>query len=862
MTDEQWDLLQQQFEHALQLPQDERDDFLARIALTDPELAIRIHEMVSRADQTDHPLDRDLAATARDVLPRSMPEFVGPYRMLRLLGEGGMGVVYLAERTDVGGHAALKLLRDAWLSPARRARFASEQRMLAQLTHPGIAQLHGVGLLPDGTPWFAMEYVEGEPLTRYCRERGRTVAERVRLLRAVAEAVQHAHAHAVIHRDLKPSNVLVTATGAVKLLDFGIAKQLDESAEDGEITATGLRMLTPAYAAPEQFTGGPIGLRTDVFALGALLYELLTNKQPFSDVPGTDADRIAARFVDVVRPSEHARENTVAPGRANWRELDVIVQKAMHVDPERRYRTVDALMRDLDHYLRDEPLEARPDSVGYRTRRFVRRNWQAVAATTALVTGVIGLTGYYGVRLANARDTAVAEADRTARIQQFMASLFQGGDEAAGAPDSLRVRTLLDRGVQEAVALEGDPAVQAELFVTLGGLLKQLGRVDDADSLYRRALDTRRQLNGPDHPDVAVALTGLGLLRIDQARLDDAEPLLRDAVRIVDQRLTPEDTRAIEAHAALGQLFQEQSAWPEAVAEQELVLQHLASRGDAQFQQAEAMVQLASTHFYAGELDASDSLNRLAMATFRRLRGDNHPRVADALINLGAAEFERGNYAAAEGLYREAVSRVEGWHGPDHPSTASALTMLGRALNFQTRDAEATEVLQRALAIQERHFGPNHPRVSSVLNDIATIAMRNGRYGEAERLWLRTEAIQLAVHGEHHWLLGIARSNLGTVRTRMEDYPRAERYFRQAIALFTESQGADHLNTGIARIKLGRALLAQRRWREAAEESRAGYDVLMALDQAPQGFLDAAKTDMVAAYERLGDTEQAARFRP
>jgi serine/threonine protein kinase/tetratricopeptide (TPR) repeat protein len=863
MTEREWDRLQRLFERALELPEGEREDYLAEIALEDPDLATRIHAMVAKSTSGVPSLDRDLAQTAGAVLgSSSLPEQIGPYQLVRLLGEGGMGVVYLAERTDVGGHAALKLLRDAWLSPARRERFAAEQRVLAQLSHPGIAQLHGIGSLPDGTPWFAMEYVEGEPITRYCRERQRTVPERLRLLRAVAEAVQHAHAHAVIHRDLKPSNVLVTATGAVKLLDFGIAKQLDDSGEAGDRTVTGMRMLTPAYAAPEQFSGGPIGVRTDVFALGALLYELLTDKQPFSDSTGNDADRLAARFADVTRPSELVRAGTGAPGRANWRELDVIVQKAMHPDPARRYGTVDAMIRDLDHYLRGEPLEARPDSLGYRSGRFVRRNWQAVTATVTLVVAVIGLTVFYGVRLASARDSAVEEAERTGRIQQFMASLFQGGDEAAGAPDSLRVRTLLDRGVQEAVALEGEPAVQAELFVTLAGLLQQLGRGDDADSLYQRALTTRRELYGEGHPDVAVVLTGLGLLRIDQARLEDAEPLLRDAVRIVDRELTPNDTRAIEAHAALGQLFQEQSAWPEAVVEQERVLQRLAARGDAEFQEAEAMVQLASTHFYAGELDASDSLNRMAMAIFRRLRGDNHPRVADALINLGAAEFERGNYAAAEGQYREAVSRVEGWHGPEHPSTASALTMLGRALNFQTRDAEATEVLQRALTIQERHFGPNHPRVSSVLNDIATIAMRNGRYAEAEQMWLRTEAIQLAVHGESHWLLGIARSNLGTVRTRMEDFPRAERYFRQAIVLFTESQGADHLNTGIARIKLGRTLLGQRRWREAAEESRAGYDVLMALDQAPQGFIDAAKTDMVAAYEQLGDTEQAARFRP
>lgn len=854
MSDRRWDLLQDLFERATAATPAERDALLRVTATTDPELAEEVRAMLARESDAPHPLDRQLAATAADLLTATdVPSQIGPYRLVRLLGEGGMGVVWLVERTDVGGLAALKLLRDAWVSPNRLQRFAAEQRTLARLSHPGIAQLHDAGTLPNGTPWFVMEYVEGEPITAWCQHREVPIRDRIRLLHDVTEAVQYAHAQAVIHRDLKPSNVMVTANGSIKLLDFGIAKQLDESGDAVERTVTGMRMLTPAYAAPEQYTGGPIGVHTDVFALGALGYELLTGRRPFGDIGVNDPDRLAARLVEVPRLIERVRSGEVAPGRAAWPELDAIIQTAMHPEIARRYRSADALARDLDHYLAGEPLDARPDSFGYRAGRFVRRNWQAVAGAAGLALLVIGLVTFYTLRLAAARDVAVAEAGRTARIQRFMTALFQGDDESAGAPDSLRVRTLIDRGVREAVALDGDPAVQTELFVTLAGLLQQLGRTDEADSLFQRALIEREARLGPEHPDVASTLTGLGLLRIDQARLDDAEPLLRRAVAIADRRLTTLDSRTIEAHAALGLLWQERADWPAAIAEQQAVLHQLVLRGDAPLDVADAMVQLASSHFYAGELDRSDSLNRLALTTFRRLRGDNHPTVADALINLGAAEFERGRYAAAEGYYREALSRVEAWHGPEHPTTASALTMLGRALTFQERRDEASTVLKRALEIQERSFGPDHPRVSSVLNDLATIAMQQGHFDEAERLWLRTEAIQLRVHGEHHWLLGIARSNLGTVRTRMGDMPTAERYFRQAIALFTEAQGPGHLNTGIARIKLGRALLGQRRWREATAESQAGLDILQALDEAPQGFIDAAKTDLAAAAEALNE---------
>jgi tetratricopeptide (TPR) repeat protein len=846
-----WDTLQQLYEQAADLGAVERAAFLSGIATRDAALGKRLRAMLASDDSRANPLDRDIGQLAASLLGSDdAPAVIGPYRLLRLLGEGGMGVVWQVERTDTGGQAALKLLRDAWVSPSRRARFASEQRILARLSHPGIAQLHDAGTLPDGTPWFVMEFVDGVPITTHARERELDVESRLQLLRSVATAVQHAHAHAIIHRDLKPSNVLVNAAGDVKLLDFGISKQLDDSERSGELTVTGLRPLTPAYAAPEQYSGGPLGVATDIFAIGAIGYELLSGRKPFGS--DTSGDPLADRIEEIENLPPLGRESAVA-GRAAWDELDVMIRKAMHPDPARRYGTVESFIRDIDHYLAGEPLEARPDSFGYRAGRFVRRNSRVLAAATAVLLGAVTLSGYYTVRLAQARDAAIAEAERTQRIQSFVTALFDGGDDAAGPPDSLRVRDLIERGVNEAVALQGEPGVQAGLFVTLATLQRQLGHLDEADSLNSRALAIRRELHGDDHPDVAASLTELARLRIDQARLDEADTLLAAAVRIVDRHLSRTDARAIAAHAALGTLYLERADWPGAIARQEDVLARLASRGDAHLEEADAMVQLASSHFYAGNLETSDSLNRIALDIYRRLRGDNHPRVADVLINLGAAEFERGRYEGAEQYYREALRRFEAWHGESHPATASSLTMLGRALNFQGKDAEAAATLTRALAIQERHYGPDNPRVASALNDIAMIEMRRGEHASAESLWQRSEQIYLRIHGDRHWLLGVTRSNLGTLYTRMNRLGRAEQYFRDAIRLFTESQGSHHLNTGIARIKLGRTLLGMRRWRESIEESKAGLEILEALPEAPQGFIDAAREDLQAAYEAIGD---------
>ncbi|MFN0100044.1 MAG: tetratricopeptide repeat protein [Gemmatimonadaceae bacterium] len=855
-----WQRLSEEFERASALNGEARDRFLAALASTDAALADSLRAMLA-VDAEPHPLLDDAGASVRSLLESDAtpPTHVGRYRIVRLLGEGGMGRVYLVEREEVGGHAALKVLRDAWISPERRARFASEQRVLAQLTHPGIAQLYEVGALTDGTPWFAMEYVEGTPITRHAETFELSVRERLALAAHVCRAVQHAHAHAVIHRDLKPSNVLVTADGRVKLLDFGIAKHLDATGEDDDRTRTGYRMLTPAYAAPEQFDGSPVGVRIDVHAIGVMLYELLTGASPWHEDAGTTTDPLLARRREITRPSALAARGVAAPGQATWRELDVLVQTAMHQDPERRYASVEALARDIAHYLANEPLEARPDSWRYRLDRLVRRRARELAAGAAVFAIVLSLSLWYTVGLARARDAARDEAARSARLQAFMLSLFSGGDEASGPADSLTVRTLVDRGAQEAGALDAEPEVRAELRETLGEIRRQLGAFAGSESLLVASLDERRALHGTRHVDVVRSLLALGRLRIDQARLPEADSLVQRARALADSLVAPTHPVAIEALAALGRTEQEGGRLPEAIAAQSEVLARLRS-DTTTLEYAGALVELAGSHFYAGALDLSDTLNQRALAIYRARRGDAHPLVADVLINLGAGQFERGNYVEAERYDREALTRVRAWHGDAHPATASVLTLLGRALLFQSRDAAADTVLREALAVQERAYGNVHPRVASTLNELGTIALRSGRLNDAERFYRRNESIYTRLYEGRHWLIGIAQSNLGSVAMARKAYPTAERLYRLALVQFTDGQGPDHVNTAIAHVKLGRSLLRQERFHEAAESSRMGYDLLTARDAAPQGFIDAARTDLAQAYERLGDKAQARTF--
>jgi len=867
MDPARWERLQFLFHAAADMPAAERRGFLDAECRDDASLVTETLALLAEDARGESMLDRGIAVAAEQLLGAapfspSTARF-GPYRITRVLGEGGMGIVYLGTRDDLGTVAAVKILRDAWLSPARRERFASEQRTLAQLNHPLIARLYDADTLPDGTPWFVMEYVEGLPLTEYCAKHSRTISGRLRLFRDVCEAVQHAHRHLVVHRDLKPSNILVTDDGTVKLLDFGIAKQLEslESPSDQK-TRTMLRLMTPAYAAPEQIRGGRVGIHTDIYALGVILYELLVGRLPYDLL-----DRSASEIESIIleqnpeRPSTSAEHDGArSASKSEWSDLDVLCLTAMHKDPQRRYATVDALIRDVDHYLKGEPLEARPDSVPYRLRKFVRRNWEVVSAASIVFVVVVGMAIFYTVRLATARNAALSEAERTQRIQRFTLNLFQGGDNVVGAPESLRVMTLVDRGLQEARTLSSDPAIEAELDVTLGNIYQKLGNFSRADSLLRAALDKRRAQFGPVHPDVAKSLVALGGLRIEQAKFEEAERLIRDGLDMARRTLPPNHPDIANAAVALGNALQERGAYDKAIP----VLQEavrLNSRPGALPDLASSLNALADVEFYAGHYDSADSLNHRVLSMYRQLYGDRHPRIADILLNLAAIQLQTGNLAGAEQLDRQALAITQAFFGKDSYQAADNMTLLGRALVQENRLDEARGMLQQALDIRQRVYGPMHPSVASTANELGLIALRHEQFEDAQAFFRRMLDIYHSVYGDNHYLIGIATSNLGSAYLGHREYARAESLFRDAVRRFIATQGARHQNTGIARVKLGRALLAEHRFADAATESLGGYEILVTQTKPTFSYLKFARMDLIAEYDSLAQPVKAARFR-
>ncbi len=861
MDGARWSLLQRLFHAAADLDPAAQAAFLDAASADDLALAQDLRAML-REDRAGAGLvGAGVAAAAAGLLdaPEAAPRdgspgvspgtrSFGPYRLVSLLGEGGMGVVYKAVRDDLGGTAAIKILRDAWVSPSRRTRFREEQRTLAKLNHPGIAMLFDADALADGTPWFAMEYVEGTPITEFCDKRRLAVRERLALFGRVCEAVRHAHQQLIIHRDLKPTNILVRDDGSIKLLDFGIARSLDD-AEGADRTRTGWRAMTPAYASPEQLRGDPLGVDTDVYSLGVVLYELVTGRLPAGRATG-EAPGGAAGGGRAGEPEPPSRATRVRGGlrRSEWSDLDVLCATAMHQDMARRYGSVDALLRDLDHFERGEPLTARPDSWSYRTQKFVLRNRAPLGVSAAGVGTIVGLVTWYTRRLQFARTEALGEAAKAQRIQGFMLRLFDGGDPVAGPADDLRVISLFERGVREAESLAHDTAAQAELFRTLGRLYQKLGHFAEADDLLSRAA----ALVPSDSPEGLDTLTARSDLRIDQARFDEAEQFARQAIVLAEQQVAQAHPLRIAALRTLARVLTERGAYAEAVTVLNRTVALLEGQAPG-LDFADTLHELANASFYAGRYDDSEAMNRRALEIYQEVLGPQHPQAGDTLVNLGAIAFERGRDSEAERLFREGLALTERWHGHDHVRTANNLVMLGRVLVRRKKNDEAALVLARALAGRERAYGPVHPGVASVLNELGTLARNTGRLEDAEAAYARMADIYRSVHGERgHYLNGIAASNLGSVAHLRGDFGSAEARLREALGIFTATQGADHANAAIARVKLAATLLSTGRPGEAAAEASAGRMRLAELMAPDSTWLVEANRIVVAAREAGG----------
>ncbi len=629
--------------------------------------------------------------------------------------------------------------------------------------------------------------------------------------------------------------------------------------------------MTPAYASPEQIRGERLGTQTDVYSLGVLLYELLTGQLPFdlSEETPAQAERTVTQGEPL--PPSVRRLSAAADaiprdqriGKGAWSDLDVLCLTAMHKDLQRRYRSVEALIRDIDHYLKGEPLEARPDSQRYRLAKFAQRNRRSLSATVAVSAMFIALVVFFVLRLARARNTALAEATRSQRIERFMLNLFDGGDKSAGPADSLRAVALLDRGVQNARTLNAEPAVQAELYQTLGNMYQKLGRFDQAEPLLRSSLERRKSLAGQDSHDVADSLVALGLLRLDQGQLPEAERFVREGLAMDRQHLPATDPAVGRAMSAMGRVLEERGAPGEAIKILDEAVRLQSASHEATMDLSDSMSALATAQCYVGHLPLAESLFKRALAMDLALFGAIHPRIADDYYDLGAVQHDMGNDAEAEQYYRKALAIKQSWYGKEHPDSAFMTVAVGQSLIYQRRYDEAAPLLQEALAIQERIFGKVHPQVAMGLNVLGLLEIRRGHLTDAEKDFTRMADIDRAVYGDKHYDVGLALLNLGEVHLAEKNNTRAESEYREALACcFPENLPTGHGGPAraIAQARLGHALVLERRYKEAESHLMAGYEVLIKEPGQQAKRIHDARQDLITVYERLNEPDQAKKF--
>jgi eukaryotic-like serine/threonine-protein kinase len=695
-------------------------------------------------------------------------ETVGRYRLIEPLGRGGMGVVYLAERADgrFEQQVAVKLVKRGMDSVETLRRFARERRILARLQHPGIARLLDGGETRDGRPYFVMERVEGEKITDYCQARGLALEDRLRLFAACCDAVDAAHRALVVHRDLKPSNILVTADGQVKLLDFGIAKLLAEEEDDMGLTRHGGGVITPAYGAPEQILGGGVTMATDVFALGVVLYELLTGALPYdrrTTTPGELAARVERESAE--RPSTAASRATesdgVARNRPQWArrlrgDLDTITMKALAAAPERRYPSAAALAEDVRRYLTSRPVDARPDSRAYRLRKFVMRHRVGVAATSVAGAAVF-------VALAVSFDQAAAaqrQAERAAAAQAFLTSLFEQIDPDRYVGSAPTVRDLLERGSERVDRELGqEPELRAEMHALLGQVFDQLSLARQGEAHWRRALETRQALFGPGDARTAKARKGLAISLARQARYAEAEPhfqdllahaqvlgddremgsvllnygnqkslsgdyaaseaLLKRAVGLLEGAGESASRPLASALSNLGSLYWKQGRGRDAVKPLERALAiRVKTQGPHASVVAYVKKTLSHVHRDLGELDIAERYGLEALAVAEQLFPPNHPFVGITLESLGQIAQKRGDKAKARTLYERSIRSYEGSQ-PNDPGLAHTLRYLAALLLQEGETTQAVRLYERALAVRRQAFGDRHREVAESWHDVA-----------------------------------------------------------------------------------------------------------------------------------------------
>lgn len=850
MDADRWRRVEQVLDVALCLEPAKWPSLLDERCAGEPELRRQVEALLARIGEARSFLSwqpSELVAAVlgetSDAIHTDEGRMIGAYRLLREIGRGGMARVFLAERAD--GHfeqqVALKLLRPGLDADVDRERFRAERQILASLNHPHIARLFDGGVTEEGQPYLVLEYVNGKAIDAFCGEAALSIRQRLELFLTVCDATQYAHRRLLVHRDLKPSNILVSMDGAVKLLDFGLAKLLEASSPAPQLTRTRQRWMTPEYAAPEQIQDQPVTTQTDVYQLGMVLYQLLAGRLPFSSGRASvhQLEEALLREEPEAPSAMLTRSASATAGNALRGDLDAIVLKALRKEPDERYASVEALADDVRRHLSAHPVRARGPSAGYRARRFIRRRrvetFAAVAIAASLLGGIV-LSMTQARRAVAARDRAEAMSRESEAVTAFLLELFEGSDPEGSPGDSMTARDLLRRGVVRADQLRGEPAVQARMLETTGrvyralgeystaqmligralalrrgtgeedglevaGTLRQLadgllrlGRYAAADSVVREALAIQQRHLGAEHPAIAATLHQLGSLAIYRGDLAAAERYHRGALAIREQTLGARDSLTGDSHLLVGAILRRTGHPTDAEREfrQALAIHEAApGRNDAQI--ANDLLQIAyllSDH--PARAAEAEPLYHRALEVRRRAHGNGHPLIAHTLLDFSTFLSRRGDHAAAVAISRQQVAALRRAYGPEHPVTGQAVGRLANTLYAAGLLDEADSVFRHVIALDGRLRGPDHPDVAGHEFGLARLLIDRGNYAAADTFVRDALRIRTHVHGVDALNVAFTRGLLGHLLARQGRSAAADSTLQHAIASMERQVGREH----------------------------------------------------------------------
>ena len=726
-----------------------------------------------------------------------------------------MGQVWLAEQTaPVKRQVALKLIKGGLYDSAVIQRFESERQSLAVMNHPAIAKVFDAGSTADGQPYFVMEYVDGPPITRYCDHKKLKIPERLELFIKVSEGVQHAHQKAIIHRDLKPSNVLVVEVDGKpvpRIIDFGIAKAISSqpNAEQTMFTQAGALVGTPGFMSPEQADPRvqDVDTRTDVYSLGVILYVLLTGTLPFDldDWKKKPFDEVLKQLREEDPPSPSIKlrkEKDTATDSAAKRatepkqlvsllrgDLDWITMRALDKDRARRYGTPSELAADLDRYLQNKPVMARPASTVYRLSKYVQRHRLAVAAAS----GALALLLAFAINEAVQLRRITRERDRANRITDFMTNMFKDSDPNKARGNTITAREILDNGSQEIDrGLEKDPELQAQMMSVMGDVYVNLGLYDRAQPLLAKSVEIRRRVLGQKSPDTLEASDRLAHVITLQGHYADAEKLQREILEIRRRTLGPQSAATAGTMMHLGNTLAAEGHFAEAEKlERESLEMRERSLGHEDVETTNGMTNLAYVLRYQGRNAEAGELDRQAFQIRSRVLGPEHLDTVAALANLSWDLFLARKLEQAEKLQRQTLDIRQRILGPEHPDTVGSMGRLAVILLNEKQYAEAEKLQRETVEIRGRTLGPEHPDTARSMSNLAGTLQMEGRLSEAEKLFRQELDIDTRVLGPEHQATLTAMSDLAGVLGSEMRYAEGEKLTRQTLDIERRVLGPD-----------------------------------------------------------------------